>query len=286
MTTRKRLTKKQLKRDRFVDTTFDWALWARENVRQVGAIAAGLVVIGLAIFLYRTSEAREARQASQEFQEILRTYGSGNFQLAANDFREFLSKYKGTRYGSEATLYLANSYLQAGDAKSAVKTLEEARGRSEDANVAYAAGTLLGSAYETTGDAAKAAEAYRGAGEKARYDFERAEALMNEARVQSAGKDVEKAVAAYREVVERYPASEAAAEAKVRLAEATAEPLELAPAASAAAAASVETAATSKADSTERPGAANAASEPPGSVSVAPAAKVEGAKPEEPAAAR
>jgi TolA-binding protein len=286
MKTRKRLTKKQLKRDRFVDTTFDWALWARENVKQVGAIAAGLVVVGLAVFLYRTSEARESRQASQKFQEIIQTYGSGNFQLAANDFREFLSKYKGTRYGSEATLYLANSYLQAGDARSAVKTLEEARGQTDDPNVAYAAGTLLGSAYESTGDAAKAAEAYRQAGQKARHDFERAEALMNAARVHTAGKDVEKAVAAYQEVVKKYPDSEAAAEAKVRLAEVMAEPLELAPAASAAAAASVETAATAKADSTAKPGATGAANEPAASVSVAPAAKVEGAKPEEPAEAR
>jgi TolA-binding protein len=229
MRTRKRLTKQQLKRDRFVDTTFDWALWARENARTVAMVAVGVVVVLLAFVLYRTSEARESRQASQKFQEVMQTYSAGNFQLAANDLKQFISQYGGSRLADQARLYLANSYLLAGDAKSAAKTLEESRGELESGSVAYSAASLLGTAYESAGEGAKAAEAYGRAGQKAHYDFQRAEALMNQARAYATLQNDAKAVVAYRAVIDKYPESSMAKEAKVRLAELTARPLAGAP---------------------------------------------------------
>jgi outer membrane protein assembly factor BamD (BamD/ComL family) len=243
MRTRKRLTKQQLKRDRFVDTTFDWIVWARENVRMVGLAAGGVVLLGLAFFLYRTSEAREAKQAAQKFQEVLQTYAAGNYQLAANDFKLFLRDHGSSRLGPEAALYLANSYLLAGDPQSAAKTLEDSRSRLEEGPAAFAAATLLGSAYEGAGDLAKAAEAYQRAYDEARYDFEKTEALMDKARVHVAQKAADKAIAAYTEVIQKYPESAAAREAKVRMAELTAKPLALSEAAAAATAAEVQSAA-------------------------------------------
>jgi outer membrane protein assembly factor BamD (BamD/ComL family) len=233
MRTRKRLTKQQLKRDRFVDTTFDWVIWARENGRTVAVIAGGVLLVALAFILYRTSEARETRQASQRFQEIIQTYAAGNFQLAANDFKQFLSQHGGSMYGDQATLYLANSYMLASDPKAAVKTLEDSRDRLDGSRLAYEAASLQGSAYEAAGDLGKAAESYGHAREKARYDFERAQALMNEARVYGAQKATEKAVEAYRQVIQKYPGSAMAMDAQVRVAELTAKPLG-APAAAAA----------------------------------------------------
>ncbi len=225
MRTRKRLTKQQLKRDRFVDTTFDWVVWARENVRKVAVIAGGLLLVALAIILYRTSETREGRQASQRFQEIIQAYAAGNFQLAANDFKQFLAQHGGSPYGDQATLYLANSYMLAGDPKSAVKTLEDARKHLDGSRLAYAAASLQGSAYEAAGDLGGAAETYARAQDKARYDFEKAQAQMNQARVYGAQKATEKAVETYREVIQTYPGSTMAMDAQVRMAELTAKPL-------------------------------------------------------------
>jgi predicted negative regulator of RcsB-dependent stress response len=225
MRTRKRLTKQQLKRDRFVDTTFDWVVWARENTRMVAMVGGGILLAALAVVLYRTSQVREARAASQKFQEVIQTYAAGNFQLAANDFKQFLTQHGGSSYSDEATLYLANSYMLAGDPKSAVKTLEEARGRLDGSRLAYEAVSLLGSAYEADGNLGKAAESYAHAGEKARYDFQRAQALMDEGRVYGAQKSTQKAVEAYRKVVQKYSGTTSAQDAQVRIAELTAKPL-------------------------------------------------------------
>ena len=221
----RRLSRRELKRDPFVDRVFEAALWSRENLRRLAVVLAGLLLVLLAILLYRGSRAGESRRAAERFQEIWQAYGAGNYQLAANDFRQFRVQYRGTEYVDDATVYLANSYIQAGDHPAAIKVLEEFRRDYGDSPLAGAAEALLASAYESSGDRVKAAAAYERARQKATYEFEEVNALMGVARTHAAAGSHEKAAAAYREVVESYSESPRAQEARVRLAELTAKPL-------------------------------------------------------------
>lgn len=229
MTTRKRLTKRipkqQLKRDRFVDTTFDWALWIRENARTAGIIAGvvGLVVLGL--LLYRRSLGSSSGRAASRFQEVRQTYAVGNYQLAANDFKQFKSQYGSSEYGDEATIYLGDSYFKAGDYPSAIKVLQSFEDEYDGSHLRHAAASLLAASYEAAGDLVNAAKTYKHARELAEFDYQRAAALMDGARVFTAQGDKGKAASTYREVVEKYPDSPSGREARVRLAEVTAEPI-------------------------------------------------------------
>jgi len=225
MKTKKRLTKRELKRDPFVDTVFDWALWGRENLRFV-ALGLGVVaLLGLTLLLYRGSRAAESRRATQKYQEIWQTYVSGNYQLAANDFRQFRDQYRKSAHGDDATLYLADAYYRSGDYPSAIEVLEGFEDEYGDSPLSYAAANLLGAAYESSGDWIKAAQAFAEAREGARYDFQKVAALMNEVRTYAGQGDAEKAAGAYRRISEEFPESPSAPEARVRLSELEATPI-------------------------------------------------------------
>lgn len=230
MRTRKRLKKQELKRDRFVDTVFDWALWTRENLRVVGMAIGAVALVVVALLLYRGARQSESQRASSRFQEIWQAYAVGNYQLAANDFRQFRAQFGGSDLADDATIYLASAQLRSGDYPAAIETLEDFEEQYGDSRYAYAAASLLGAAYESSGDLAKAVEAYDRARDRATFDYQKVEALMNQARVHMLQGDRDKAAAAFREVVENYPETTAAREARVRVAEAEAKPLVEAPA--------------------------------------------------------
>ncbi len=233
MRTKKRLTKRiskqELKRDRFVDTTFDWALWIRENTRIVALAGGGLALVVLALLLYRGAQGRGSAEAAVRFDQVRQAYTAGNYQLAANDFKQFLNQYGDSDYADEATLYLADSYFKAGDYPAAVSALEDFERRRGDSPLRYGATSLLAASYEESGDLAKAAETYAEARDAASFDYQRAAALMDRGRVYTAQGHRDKAAEAYREVVEKYPEAPSVREASVRLAEVTVTPLTGAP---------------------------------------------------------
>ncbi|MBA2565604.1 MAG: tetratricopeptide repeat protein [Gemmatimonadetes bacterium] len=226
-----RISRRELKRDPFVDHVFDWALWTRENVRALTVAGAALMVLVVAMVIWRITRANESQQAAVRYQEIFGAYAAGNYQLAANDFRQFRGQYGKSAYGDDATVYLANSYVQAGDHGAAIKVLRDFDAEHGDSPLRHASAMLLGTAYEGSGDWVKAAEAFVSARQKASFDFERVDALMAEARVRVAGGAEEGGIEAYRSVVESFGESPRAQEARVRLAELTAKPLRAAVAA-------------------------------------------------------
>ena len=241
MKTKKRLTKRisrrELKRDPFVDRVFDWALWGRENARLVAIAVGAIVLVVLGVVLFRSNRAAEATRAAERYQQVWQAYAAGNYQLAANDFRQFRNQYGGSDYADDATIYLADSYYRTGDYAAAIEILESFDDQYGDSPLRYAGAKLLGAAYESSGDWMKATEVYGRAREVARYDFQAVHALLDQARAYEGTSQPERAAAAYRELLERYPESSAAAQAKVRLAELTAEPVRSDPEAAARASA-------------------------------------------------
>lgn len=222
--TKRRITRRELKRDPFVDTVFDWTVWARENLRAL-LIALGVLVIAVGgLLLFRASRATESSEASRRFREIMQAYEVGNYQLAANDLRQFRQQYDNTELGDDAALYLGDSYVRAGDHPAAIGVLKDFDDRYGDSPYRHAAAALLGAAYESSGDWTQAAQAYERTGELGEHDYQKVNALLDLARVRMAAGD-EAAVETYRKVVNDFPEAARAAEARVHLAELTAEPL-------------------------------------------------------------
>ncbi|MGH7588016.1 MAG: tetratricopeptide repeat protein [Gemmatimonadota bacterium] len=221
---RKRLSKKQLKSDRFVKQTFDWAHWAETHRTQVLAALAGIAVLAAAFFVYRGLARAGEEGAARSYIEARQAYFVGNYQLAVSDLQAFLDRHGDSSYGDDARIFLADALYQSGDPLSAVETLQWFH-RHDDSPFALNALLLEGAAYQATGSLDPAIETYRKALERADIDARRVEILGSLADVYELKGDTEQAAAQLQAIVDLDPEAPAADRARRELAEVTVRPV-------------------------------------------------------------
>jgi tetratricopeptide (TPR) repeat protein len=222
---RKRLSKKQLRRDRFVEQTFDWAHWIETHRNQVLAGLAGIAVLVAAFFVYRSLAQASEEEAARSYMQARQAYFASNYQLAVSDLQGFLQNYGDSSYGDDARLFLADALYQAGDRQGAIETLQEFFHRHAGSPFALNARLLLAAAYQETGHPEEAVAAYRTALKLARFDAQRVRIHQELSALYEAQGDVEKATAELQAVIDLDPESPAAEEARRDLAEITVQPI-------------------------------------------------------------
>ena len=222
---RKRLSKSQLKRDKFVERTFDWAHWAETHRREMVGAAVALVVLAAGFFVYRNVSRGAEEEAARDYMMARQAYFAGNYQLAVSDLQSYLDRHGGTGYADDAMLFLAESQLQAGQPAEAVATLEEMLDAHGDSPLADNARRLLAAAYGQAGQLERAVEVYREAIENAEFDEQKIQLRASLAELYASQSQKAEAVEEYRAIVELQPESPAADEARREIAELTVEPL-------------------------------------------------------------
>jgi tetratricopeptide (TPR) repeat protein len=219
------LSKKQLKRDRFVERTFDWAHWAETHRREMIGGAIALVVLAAGFFVYRGVSRGAEEEAARDYLMARQGYFAGNYQLAVSDLRGFLDRHADTAYADDALLFLGESQFQAGQPAEAVATLEELLEDHGGSPLAENARALLAAAYGQAGQVDRAVETYREAIENARFDEQKVQLHEALARLFETHSRTEDAVAEYRAIVELEPEGASADEARREIAELTVQPL-------------------------------------------------------------
>ncbi len=222
---RKRLSKKQLKRDRFVEQTFDWAHWAETHRNQVLAGVVGVALLVAAFFVYRNMARDAEAQAARDYISARQSYFAGNYPLAVSDLRRFLDEHGRSSYADDAEFFLADAYHEAGDDAQAIAALEKFLDDHGKSPFAGAARRLLAAVYQSAGQYDKAVETYREAIDAAGYDELKAQLHHELAEVYEAQGKPAQAVDEYRAVVELEPDGDAAQEARRRIAEITVQPI-------------------------------------------------------------
>lgn len=222
---RKRLSKKQLRSDRFVRQTFDWAHWAETHARQLiaGVVLLGVLVAGF--FVYRNMSAAAEEEAAADYMDARQAYLTGNYPLAVSDLEGFLAEHAGSDYEDDARLSLADAHFRAGQPAEAAATLERFLERHDDSPLTDNALWLLAAAYQEMGQHDRAIQAYGRALERAEYDALEVEIRQSLARTYEMLNQTERAAEQYRAIVELVPETEVAEEARRELAELTVEPL-------------------------------------------------------------
>ena len=199
----------------------DWGEWIKEHSRDV-LLAVGVVaVVAVGVWLYITSEARKESFAAQSLNKARGDAQAGDLSLAAYDLSQLIDRYGGTKAADEGSILLNQVRLVQGgpQTEAAVKSLQTFVQKGHPAYILASAWQLLGGGLEQERKYREASEAYKKASAAARYDFLKAQNLLDAGRTLAIAGDSAGARAAYGEVLEKYGTLNQAAEARVRMGE-------------------------------------------------------------------
>ncbi|MFN2383000.1 MAG: tol-pal system YbgF family protein [Gemmatimonadota bacterium] len=222
---RKRLSKKQLKRDRFVEQTFDWAHWGETHRPQLLGAAALLAVLVASVFVYRHMDRNADERAAVQYLTARQSYFAGNWQLAASDLEAFAARFDSSSFADDAQFFLGDALYQGGQYDHAITQLEKLLDEHPDSPFGLNARLLIGAAHQQQGQFARAIAAYEEALEE--IDYNAAQVRVREAMARAYGTQdqIEPAAEQYRKIIELVPDAPAADRARRELAELTVEPL-------------------------------------------------------------
>jgi hypothetical protein len=233
----KKELREQIKHDEFtsgIEQGLAWLAAHRDEVR----IGAGVVVVLLAAagaFAY--FQGQRAREADRGFRDAMTTFeapvaaelapgaerpsgqvfpsAEEKYKTAAAAFEGVERRFGSSRVGLRAKYYAALSRAELGQDAEAEKALREiqARGAGLEPDMARLA---LAGLYRRTGQVDKAVEAYRAVATNPSATMPRDFAQLGVAETLDDAKRWAEARAAYRQLVEEFPASVYAAEARTR----------------------------------------------------------------------
>ncbi len=195
--------------------------WIHQNRRIL--IGAGAVVLVVAGGIWFSLSARQRREAfaARSLATARTAAQAGNLPLAASDLARLIDSYGGTMAADEAVILLAQVRLLQEQPEQAITVLERALEAGLDEQFEAAVLGLLGGAFENLERMSDAARAYERAAQASWYDFLAAQYLIDAGRAHWSAGDTVSAVAAYERIVNDFPDSPSALEAKVRLGELT-----------------------------------------------------------------
>lgn len=202
-------------------TTGTPAPWYRDRNRQLVAGVGAVVVIALIAWLLVSSGRRKEEFAARSLNQARAAAEAGNLPLASSELQKLIQSYKGTDAASEAVITLNQVRMVNGQSELAAVGLREFLAGKPAPKYAAPAYGLLGSALENSQKWTDAGDAFSNASKAADLEYLKARYLIDAGRSYREGGKAQEAIAAYREVIQKYPKSTSFVEAQVRLAELT-----------------------------------------------------------------
>ncbi|HEY1952238.1 MAG TPA: tetratricopeptide repeat protein [Gemmatimonadaceae bacterium] len=200
----------------------EWlALHKREATWAVVAVA----VIVAGIWFYERSQALKAQRAETAyFQARQSVLAGGNQAQAVSNLQKVATRYEGTQAGAQAALTLAQALYDQKKYKEGVDALKGAEGTAPD-DFKASIHSLEAAGYEGLKNYVAAAQQYEEAGKVTRFPADKAEYQADAARDYTTAGKTDRAIAIWTELA-KDETNPLAAEAKVRLGELTAKPMQ------------------------------------------------------------
>lgn len=219
----KRISRRhELREDKVI--TFYARAWEfyDQNRKLVYGVAAGLIVLVIAIVGYVLYQNRQAKEAERILGGTVALYESGALREAIEGTAdqlglvEIAEEYGNTPAGNLAHFYAADAYYQLGEYDRALEHFE-AYDESKDF---LGAASLAGAAavYENREEYARAAELYRRAARLFESELTTPEYLLKAGRAYELAGDYAAALAAYQTIRDEYADSDPAGEIEVFIA--------------------------------------------------------------------
>lgn len=229
--------KRQIKQDELRTGLAQASAWVQKHGHELKIAAAILAVVALGVLglvsfqRHRRAQGQEAFAAAQEiFEARLSTDPAASppapgpvFPTAAEKFRKAAAAFDGVerRFGSlpvalRARYYGALCRIELGEYVEAEKALREVAARRDEALESALARLALADIHRRKGELDKAVEAYRQIVDDQGAALPRDHALMNLASALEEARRLPEAGASYRRLAEEFPASVYAGEARRR----------------------------------------------------------------------
>lgn|GEM_PF-2402077 len=186
----------------------------------IGLVIAGVAVLFLVIFILTSIRANN--EASREFNIGLITYTNvklspaERYGGAKKAFEEILSKHPGVRIRNEVRLYLGNCYYSLGDYDRAIEVFDKCIKEDKSTTGIYAL-EGIGKSYEGKGDYTSAIQAYENAIKEYPRHFLIPLLLLHIGGCYEQMGKAGEAVSTYKKILDSYPDSIWAGDAKTRI---------------------------------------------------------------------
>ena len=216
-----RLTKRQLKHDRFLEIVQEVLAYSRHHGLVVAA-ALVVFVAGVAFAVRVAGQAAGPRAENPEAEAALsaaRTqFATGNTDAGRTALEQVRSQHAGSKAAREATYILANMYYESGNWAQAAATFEEFLKKPlYDDLMQDGARMGLAACKEEGGDVAGAFDAYKALWTGAHHTATRIDAAMSAARCANKLGRPDDARSMYQAVADTYPDAPEADRAKFQL---------------------------------------------------------------------
>lgn len=209
--------------DAFVEKVLGLYSWTRTHVQTV--VLGGVLVILVAAGLFYWIRSRDAlaRQALVQLEQVQQQTAFGDPATAEQALRDYLRRFDGTPYATEARIALGQLLLQNKTPDKAIEALSPAVASLAKDPLAIQAAFLLAAAYEEVGRLSDAEALLLKAAASATLPFQVREAKAAAARLRARRGDWTGAARLYEEILSSLPEGDPQRSYwQMRLAEATA----------------------------------------------------------------
>lgn len=215
LTARKKISHKELKKDKLVTGYFEARGWYDNPENKKKLIIGGIVllVIGAVIFFYFNNKSKKNDEAEVKLSAVINLYDQEKFNEAINGdpatgitgLRQIVDEYGSTNSGETAKLYLGNAYFNIKDYDNALRTFEDYSGGKDIIKASCLSGA--GAVYEAKNDMKKAGEYYEKAAKVNKEVVINQENIFYAIKAYSKAGDKENAKRMFDVMREEYPKS-------------------------------------------------------------------------------
>jgi predicted negative regulator of RcsB-dependent stress response len=182
-------------------------------------------VILAGFWFYERSQVIKSQRAEAAYFQARQSAAAGNLPLAVSDLQKVVTRYEGTRAGTQAAISLAEALFDQRKFKEGIGTLKKVEAKAPD-DFRPSIHVLEAAGYEELKDFVAAAEQYDLAAKVTPFPADRARYQAGAARDYMAAGKADAAKRIWTELAKDESSPEAA-EARVRLGELTAKPMKI-----------------------------------------------------------
>jgi TolA-binding protein len=220
LTPKKKLTRREMKQDKLVTTWFKISDYLSEHFRELAMAVGGVVLVVALIFWFKWMKTRDEINASENLVQARTEYNKQDFAAAIPLLEKLVNEYSGTKSAGLGTIYLANAYMHTKDYANAEKYYKKYLDDVDDDPIlSMSAAYGLADTHEERGEYAKAAPLYEEAANKYEESYRAPQFLISAARCFKQAGQTEGARRALQKLLDKYPKSALAEEAKLLMAE-------------------------------------------------------------------